>query len=239
MSCPKCSTRLIVGANFCHHCGTRVAEPAADEFAGAEAVVAGQAPFDYSAQSEAEGRRSRGGATDLNPEPSLDDPEEDLWEGGFSPKAMAGSFIGCALASVACLTGAVIAFVRDPAWLGGVLLLAIPVLWLAQVSRVVKRCWSVRYRLTDRRLFVQIGLFSCQKHQIELAQVDAVRIRQNMLDRVLDVGSIEILTRDRHIGRLLLEGVSDADAVAEKIRSIGRWLRERQAVPVEGVGGGK
>jgi membrane protein YdbS with pleckstrin-like domain len=215
-----------------------VAEPAADEFAGTDAVVTGEAPFDYSAESEAESRRSRDVTTDLPSQPSLRVPEDDVWEGGFSPKAMAGSFIVCAFASIACLTGAVIAFVRDPAWLGGVLLLAIPVLWLAQASRVVKRCWSVRYRLTDRRLFVQIGLFSCQKHQIELAQVEAVRIRQNMLDRVLDVGSIEILTRDRHIGRLLLEGVDNVDLVAEKIRSIGRRLRERQAVPVEGVGGG-
>ena len=236
--CRRCGTRLIGGANFCHHCGECVAEEASEEFAGSDVAVAAEPTGENQGETELTGQGLRPGPGGV-PQAFSDGPEEDVWEGGFSPKAMAASFFVLVLASVACVAGSVIAFICQQAWLGWLLVLAIPLLWLVQAWRVIKRCLSEHYRLTDRRLFLQIGLLRSQKHQIDLAQVEAVRIHQNMWDRLLDVGSIEILTRDRHIGRLLLAGIDAVDSVAEKIRSLGRHARDAQVAPVERVVGGK
>ena len=235
--CRRCGTRIIGGANFCHHCGESVAEEGAEDFAASDTAPAGDLRGE--AQDDAGGLGPGSAAASSTSEPFSGEPEEDVWDGGISLKAMAGSFVVTALATVTCLVGSVTAYVRHLEWLCWLLLLAMPLVWLAQSLRVIRRCLSEHYRLTDRRLFLQIGLLRCQKHQIDLAQVEAVRIHQNMLDRLLDVGSIEILTRDRHIGRLLLKGIDDADSVSEKIRSLGRRARDKQAATVERVGGAR
>ncbi|MBI3463451.1 MAG: PH domain-containing protein [Planctomycetes bacterium] len=209
-----------------------------EEFAGSGVAAAAEPASENQGEDESRRQDLRPDRGSGVPQEFSDEPEDDVWEGGFSPKAMAGSFFAFALASMFCLAGLVIAFVHQQAWLGWLVALAIPFLCLAQSWRVVKRCLSQRYRLTNRRLFLQIGLLRSQKHQIDLGQVETVRIHQNMWDRLLNVGSIEILTRDRHIGRLLLAGIDDADSVAEKIRSLGRRVRDKEVAPVERVVGG-
>jgi hypothetical protein len=60
--------------------------------------------------------------------------------------------------------------------------------------------------------------------------VDNVLVRQNVLQRLLDVGSVELLTRDRRFQRVVFEGINSPDAVAEKIRELARQLSDNASV---------
>jgi membrane protein YdbS with pleckstrin-like domain len=156
------------------------------------------------------------------------DIERDVWDGRYSPKAMIASFAALVLVTIAGFAGIVVAAVRATRWLLISLLLVLPVLWVLQLGRLAKRYFAAQYRLTDRRLFIERGIVHRHKDQLELARVDDVRIRQNVLHRFLDVGSIEILPRDRNLRRVVMVGIQNADEVAETIRSL---ARERQPQP--------
>jgi uncharacterized membrane protein YdbT with pleckstrin-like domain len=156
------------------------------------------------------------------------DTESELWEGGFSPRAMVGSYATIALATFALLVGSGVAFYRDAGALGLFLLLAPPVVWMAQFVRTAKRCWGLRYRLTDRRLFLQAGLLTRWRDQLDLARVEDVRTHQTVVHRFFDIGSIEIRSRDRHLRRVVMAGIPSADEVAELIRAAARRLQPAQ-----------
>jgi membrane protein YdbS with pleckstrin-like domain len=227
MYCTGCAVRLVDEARFCHMCGSSVAR----SFRGIEAKI----DIASETRSVGDGRADtysaeRGVAGPFTVAPVVStrgdrEPESELWEGGFSPRAMFGSFATLALASLASLGGSAVALYRDADALGMSLLLVVPVVWLAQLVRAAKRCWGLRYRLTDRRLFLQAGVLSRHRDQLDLARVEDVRTHQNVLHRFFDIGSIEIRSRDRHLRRVVMTGIPSADDVADLIRRAARRLQ--------------
>jgi len=157
-------------------------------------------------------------------------PEKEIWAGRFSLKGMAVSFACSALATVAMIVAVIVGAWSSTTWLWVTALIFLPMLWIVQAIRFVKRWLQASYRLTDRRLLRQRGVFQRHKDQLDLARVETERILQNVVHRFLDVGSIEILSSDRRLGRLIMEGIDDADGVAETIRALARF---RQSPPVE------
>src|SRR2546425_8843772 len=100
LNCQRCGTRLIAGANFCHHCGECVAEEGSEEFAGSGVAAAAEPASENQGEAESRGQDLRPNCGISVPQEFSDEPEDDVWEGGFSPKAMAGSFFAFALASM-------------------------------------------------------------------------------------------------------------------------------------------
>lgn len=85
---------------------------------------------------------------------------------------------------------------------------------------------SVRYRLTTHRLFREVGVLFRQLNEIELIRVDDVSVRQNLLERIFNVGTITVIApTDQTEPRLELEGVENPIEVKEEIR---RWVRKRR-----------
>src|SRR4051812_45269080 len=112
MTCSQCGANVPAGSAFCPQCGTQLRAvnraTVADLHAGAARIQAGGA---------------HGAAHDL--------PEEELWEGAFSPKAMTGSFVGAALLTIAGMIAGT--FVPPLGWMvaGGIGLLLFAYLgWL-------------------------------------------------------------------------------------------------------------
>ncbi len=84
-----------------------------------------------------------------------------------------------------------------------------------------------RYRLTDQRLFIERGVFSQTIDQIELIRVDDVRVRKKFVDRLLGLGSVELLTTDTSDAHLVIVGIRTPEKIAEHIRTRMRELRSR------------
>ncbi len=84
-----------------------------------------------------------------------------------------------------------------------------------------------RYRLTDQRLFIERGVFSQTIDQIELIRVDDVRLRKKFIDRIVGLGSVELLTTDTSDAHLVIEGIRNPEEIAEHVRTRMRELRSR------------
>jgi membrane protein YdbS with pleckstrin-like domain len=66
---------------------------------------------------------------------------------------------------------------------------------------------TIRYRITNYRIDFERGLLSRTIDTIELWHVEDLKLRQSILHRLLDVGSIQILSRDETNPSLYLNGI--------------------------------
>jgi uncharacterized membrane protein YdbT with pleckstrin-like domain len=172
---------------------------------------------------------AQGGA--LAPPPPSAEPESELWKGRFSGKAQAHWWILCFLwvgalvylwafqISVEMRGGSVAKWVFLVA--GLLPFLALAWTWLAEML-------ATRYRLTTHRLFRETGILSRHLNEIELIRVDDVSVRQNLIQRIFNVGTITVIApTDQTEPRMELVGIENPIEVKEQIRTQVRKRRDR------------
>ncbi len=98
---------------------------------------------------------------------------------------------------------------------------------LVVVGKVIFIVISHRYRLTSQRLFIERGILSRTIDQTELIRVDDVRIYKSMLDRIFGLGTVAILSTDTSDREVVIEGIPEADKLAESIRGRMRAMRRK------------
>ena len=98
MHCPACGVEAVEQAVYCHKCGERL-RPAGDE-APENSRQAGDSATDPAGSSTPTRRDAQ------------DQPEEELWRGGYSSKAMTGAWITSGLVSLLLLAGGIL-WARD------------------------------------------------------------------------------------------------------------------------------
>lgn len=76
------------------------------------------------------------------------------------------------------------------------IVLAPVVLGLILLIRVWYKTASVQYRLTTQRLFLRTGLIAKQIEEVELFRVKDVTVTQNVMQRLLGVGTITVISTD-------------------------------------------
>ncbi len=173
----------------------------------------------------------------LSPQPdaaksdSTTSSEELIWVGRTNWKHFAGAILVWLAGSLlwAIIVGWVAAKVD---WLTGgaaFWIAAVPIVLAgAKVgSKVIQGVYGQRYRLSDERLFIDRGLFSQTIDQTELIRVDDVRVRKSFSNRMLGLGSVEVLSTDLTDQTVLIEGITEAEEVAEAIRTRMRGLRKK------------
>jgi membrane protein YdbS with pleckstrin-like domain len=111
------------------------------------------------------------------------------------------------------------------AWKTGSLLILVCALVVS--GRVLWNILSSRYRITTQRLFIERGILSQTIDQTELVRVDDVRVRRGLIDRMLGLGTIEVISTDATDQAVMMEGVRNPQAVAEHIRERMRLLRKK------------
>ncbi|MEE9293755.1 MAG: PH domain-containing protein [Phycisphaerae bacterium] len=151
-------------------------------------------------------------------------PEEDLWAGRTDWKHFAGGIAAWAALSLIALIVS-LAWLPDGWWLGTIGLIAVAGAVMA--VRIAATVYSTRYRLTTERLFIERGLIGVTKDQTELIRVDDVRVRKLLVDRIFDLGTVEVLTTDQTDRSVAIAGVAAPDRVAELIRSNMRRARKK------------
>lgn len=159
------------------------------------------------------------------------DQEQSIWAGGYSPKAMIGTWILCGLISVAVL---VVSLLTEwPPIM--VALIAIVVLWVVAASVYGYRRLGVAYELTTQRFIHQAGLLSRRTDRIEVIDIDDVSVRQGPVQRVLGVGTIEITSSDRTHPLLKMNGIDEVKKIAGTIDDIRRKERRRRSLHIEAI----
>lgn len=153
-------------------------------------------------------------------------PDESLWTGGYSAVDQSGSFIILGLISIGLIVAGLFFWP---------LLIAIPVLWVAQIVRVWWIKLGVAYELTTRRFMHESGVISRTTDRIEVIDIDDVTVEQGIMDRMFNVGTIRITSSDRTHPELRLRGIKDVKKVALMIDDARQAERDRRGVYIESV----
>jgi hypothetical protein len=142
MKCKACGVDVDVGGVFCHRCGERLdADPnAGDTPTNSQPMANSDAEKSEPATATNAARRA------FQPRNPDDDAEDAVWRGGYSAKAMLGSWIGAGLLSIALLVGGILI---PPLGLP-IALVAILLLWLVLGLTLLYRKWNVNYELTSQ-----------------------------------------------------------------------------------------
>lgn len=216
IQCKECGREAPAESVFCPHCGAPLA--------------AGDRPAAGGADQAAGARRLRTTMRQSNgPLP----PEEDLWSGTYSPRAMFGSMLAALILSVAGVVGVVALWNVAAGW--KTLGIGLLVMWGALVLVLTYRRLSVRYRLTSYRFFHERGLLSRTTDRVEVIDIDDVTVHQGLVERLLGVGTIVIQSSDRTDPELSLPGIDEVRAVADVIDNTRRSERERRGLHIEAI----
>jgi membrane protein YdbS with pleckstrin-like domain len=208
MNCNACGAELPDEAAFCLKCGAK-----AGSAAPAAAVEAAE---------PSPGLRAPGGRRD--------DTEEELWQGGYSAKAMIGWF---ALALVVTVAAIVISVLFPPSIVFA--LGAAAVFWLFVLGMLAYRRINISYRLTTQRFFHHTGVLTRTTNRIEVIEMDDVTYQQTFFERFFGVGTIQITSSDRTDPVLVMPGIADVQAVSEIIDKARRKEITKRGLRIESV----
>jgi membrane protein YdbS with pleckstrin-like domain len=159
------------------------------------------------------------------------EPEQELWKGRYSGKAQGHWWVLwlVELAGLGYLWFAVLtAEMRGGPFAKWVVLAAAAVPALALLWSLLAEKVSTRYRLTTHRLFRERGVLSRRLDEMELLRVDDVAVRQNLIQRIFNVGIVTVIApTDKTDSNLELVGIENPIEVKEMIRTQVRKRRDR------------
>jgi uncharacterized membrane protein YdbT with pleckstrin-like domain len=213
--CPHCGTSLVPAAAYCHHCGL----PRRD--ADRVAVTAA---------------RKRRRPPRPQREPLFgehDGPETELWRDTFSAKGLVHPGLTLGTLTVGLPILAALLHVEHFAWL--VLAVALPAAWLTLLVWLLYLKLNVYYVLTNQRLLHKHGVFTRHARRIEVIDIDDVSYRQRLLERLLGVGTIEIMSSDESDPVIELAGIDGVQQIAQLIDEARRAERVRRGIHIESV----
>ena len=137
--------------------------------------------------------------------------ETIIFDGGPSWRSVLGTYLKGDLLAFA--VGAVLWFVVSP---GAGVAAFVAIALLAVLVGFVKRR-STRYVITDQRLYIRRGLLSRTEQQTRLTRVQDVSTRQSMLERMLQIGTVDFDTTGDESEDFRFSGVDDPREVVAAV----------------------
>jgi uncharacterized membrane protein YdbT with pleckstrin-like domain len=220
MRCPTCNEDAVADAIFCHKCGQRLAGDNGP--IAADSLRAGNFGWSVDPFSQAAGSRD-----------PRDQPEEELWRGGYSPKAMVGCWVLSATVSLLFLLGGILWVRSFTPWL--ILILAAIIPWVYCFAVLSYRRMSVRYTLSNQRLVHERGILHRVNDRIELLDIDDITFEQTFWERLVGVGTLRIASHDRTNPELVLTGIENIKRVAEMLDNARLAERRKRGVHIEQI----
>lgn len=163
-------------------------------------------------------------------------PERSLWKGGYSPKAMYGTWLLCGVLSIGILIG--VAMLAKGDNVGTIWMIAgavIVVGWCVAIGTYLYKRLSMHYELTTQRFVHQVGILLRQTDRIEVIDIDDVSFTQGIIQRVLGVGTIKITGSDRTHPELTLHGIDKVQEIASLLDDVRREERRRRSLHIESI----
>lgn len=204
MRCVECGQAIEPDSRFCRHCGEKVSPTSAQTSSAA-------------------------GQPDVHHDPAQ---ERAIWQGRPAWRSFYGVW-----AAWLVICAAVLAMAYRYAGPGSTL---VAVTWLfvmgAAVALLVREAlivFGLRYRLTTQRLFIHRGILTRVTDQMELLRIADVRLRQSMVDRLVNTGDLEIFSTDETDETVILKSIPAPAEVAEALRRHVRAVRGKGTLAVE------
>lgn len=222
MRCPGCNAEVVPEAVYCHKCGERL-----DRRPAAQATDAGSLSNPFVSTPGELLQQWGAQSADL-------ESEQELWRGGYSPKAMIGGWILSGIVSVAVLLIGLWWWPSHRAgWFGILAILVAP--WLYHFALLVYWRVSIHYVLTTQRLVHEAGILRRVTNRIETIDMDDISVEQGLLERLVGVGTIRILSSDRTDPHCTLSGIENVKSVADLLDETRRAQRRRHGVHIEQI----
>lgn len=160
--------------------------------------------------------------------------ERSLWKGGYSGKAMYGTWVLSAIITVAAIVALImLGNQNNLLWpIGGAAIIA---WWVIVLGMYMVRRLSVHYELTTQRFIHQQGILVRRTDRIEVIDIDDVSFTQGIVQRMLGVGTIVITSSDRSHPQLRLLGIDQVATVSNMIDDVRRDERRRRSLHIEQV----
>ncbi len=161
-------------------------------------------------------------------------PERSLWQGGYSPKAMYGTWAISAIVTIsAIILIALFAMDVPNIWpiAGAVLIFW----WVVAIGTFIYRRMSVHYELTTQRFVHQAGILVRRTDRIEVIDIDDVSYTQGIIQRMLGVGTIRLTGSDRTHPEMVLSGIDKVPEIASLFDDVRRTERRRRSLHIESV----
>ncbi len=169
--------------------------------------------------------------------------EETVWTGRYSYKNFTFRIILRVLATVGWLV--LLAYIANNtprgdrwdrnavSWITGVVVLFY---WLMLAWQMVVGRLGHRYELTNRRLFVDTGVFRHRRDQMELLKVEDVYVKQpTLLTRMLDIGTVVVESSEERLPIHYIAGVDAPRPLMDLIWHQARKERDLKSVKVDHV----
>jgi membrane protein YdbS with pleckstrin-like domain len=166
------------------------------------------------------------------PPMGVHDPHDELWRGGYSPKAMIGPIAGAAFITIAAFIGALI---FSKAVVAYALLAIVFLAWLGVLMVFATRRLGVHYRLTTQRFFRERGILRRVTDRVEVIAIDDITVEQGPIERLLGIGTIKMASNDHTDPVFVLDGIEDVQQVADIIDEARRAERNRRSVRMESI----
>jgi len=237
MHCPSCGVEVFEQAVYCHKCGKRLdlesqqfpplpgeqIDPAADQLPDETPNAAAEPP---SALADS----LQGSVADRQgPD---EQPERELWQGGYSSKAMLGAWVLSGLITLVLLILGIY-FPRQWVWL--CIVVAVLALWAYQMLKLLYRRLNVRYTLTTLRFVHETGVLRRVTDRIEVIDMDDISVDQKILERMVGVGTIRISSSDTTHPTLVMPGIEHVQEVGTLIDETRRKERHRRGLHIESI----
>ncbi len=100
---------------------------------------------------------------------------------------------------------------------------------------LIFRKLNFHYTLTSQRLIHERGILYRVLDRAEMIDVDDVRVEQDILERIANVGKIRLRTSDRTDPFITFYGISHPREIADMIDDARRRERMRRGIHVEAV----
>jgi membrane protein YdbS with pleckstrin-like domain len=166
------------------------------------------------------------------------EPETKLWEGGFSPKAMYGTWLLSAILTAGVLAALIILSVMKTiegneatVWTVGVVFIIL--WWIACIAIYLFYRLGTYYEVTTQRLIHTSGILVRTTDRIDVIDIDDVSFTQGVVQRILDVGTITLMSKDASHPMLVLRGIDKVDKVSGMIDDVRRKERRKRSLHID------
>lgn len=156
--------------------------------------------------------------------------ERSLWKGGYSPKAMYGTWIATAIITILTIVVVFLTGQGKQATVWYVVGAGLLALWVAVIATYMYRRLGVHYELTTQRFIHQAGVFVRKTDRIEVIDIEDISYTQGIVQRMLGVGTVKISGRDQSHPVLELNGIDKVPEVASLIDDVRRDERRRRSL---------
>lgn len=162
-------------------------------------------------------------------------PEELMWSGTYSGKAMVGTWIILGLATVALIVAYVLIPTLQQPIVRWVLLGAIALGWIVPLVMLFYRKLAYSWELSNHRLKHRYGILLRRHDRVEVIDIDDVTFRQGIIEALFNVGTIRVRSSDASHPELQMRGISDVKHVSDLIDKLRRDERTKRGLYVESV----